>query len=80
LNDQPPTVEETEIAAFTAPEDQEEGLPPLTGSGPTPVVPPATERVEADRLGGTDVAVVGLALLTLALAIAAGFAWRSMRR
>lgn len=80
-NVQPPTVEETAIGALPVPEDEEEGArPPLADSEPSPAVSPETERGEADGFDGTDIAVVGLALLTLALAIAAGFAWRSRRR
>ena len=81
FNGQPPTVEETEIAALPMPEDEEEGdRPPATGSQPSPVVAPETERGEAEGFDGRDVTIVGLAVLTLGLAMAAGFAWRSRRR
>lgn len=80
LGDRLPPAEETEVAALSAPEDEEEALPTLTDSEPSPVVSPEVERGEAEGFGGREVAIVGLALLTLALAIGAGFAWRSRRR
>lgn len=78
-DDQPPVVEETEVAALPTPEEEALRLP-------TPTAPPLSlgETPEVDRsaeeIAGLNLVTVGLTVLTLGLAIAAGFAWRSRRR
>lgn len=80
VDDQPPVVEETEVAALTAPEEEARDL--LTPTAPPLRLEdtPEIERGEEDTAGGLGFVMVGLTVLTVSLAVVAGFAWRSRRR
>jgi hypothetical protein len=80
MDDRLPIAEETEVAALPAPE--EGALDLLTPTSPPLRLEetPEIDRGEEAATGGLSVVTVGLTLLTVSLAVAAGFAWRSRRR